>query len=35
MTRSSARPEDELPTLAYIAIAYLVMAAGWSVLFIT
>src|SRR5215210_1028700 len=34
MKRSSARPEDELPTLAYIGIAYLVMAAGWSVLFI-
>jgi len=32
--RSSARPEDELPTLAYIAIAYLMMAAAWSVLFI-
>src|SRR5215207_10386229 len=32
--RSSATPEDELPTLAYIAIAYLAMAAGWSVLFI-
>src|SRR3954454_7207813 len=27
-------PEYELPTLAYIAIAYLMMAAGWSVLFI-
>src|SRR3954454_8484817 len=27
-------PEYELPTLAYIAIAYLMMAAAWSVLFI-
>ena len=34
MKRSSARPEDELPTLAYIAMAYLMMAAAWSVLFI-
>ena len=34
MKRSSARPEDELPTLAYIALAYLMMAAAWSVLFI-
>src|SRR3954464_14980327 len=34
MKRSSARPEDELPTLAYIGIAGLMMAAGWSVLFI-
>ena len=32
--RSSARPEDELPTLAYVAVAYLMMAAAWSVLFI-
>ena len=34
MKRSSARPEDELPTLAHIAMAYLMMAAAWSVLFI-
>ena len=34
MKRSSARPQDELPTLAYIGIASLMMAAGWSVLFI-
>src|SRR3954464_10620173 len=34
MKRSSARPQDELPTLAYIGVAGLMMAAGWSVLFI-
>ena len=34
MKRSSARPEDELPTLAYVAMASLMMAAAWSVLFI-
>ena len=34
MKRSSARPEDELPTLAYVGIAGLMMAAAWSVLFI-
>src|SRR4051812_50185873 len=34
MKRSSARPQDELPTLAYIGVASLMMVAGWSVLFI-
>ena len=34
MKRSSATPENELPTLAYIGLAYLMMAAAWSVLFI-